>query len=208
MPGFEIVHPTSKAKRRAERIISAMIYEDLPRCRSGGERAARETIRQVLYRVGQAEKEWRNKRCYHAMAQLTVAYDRMRDVGCYTAGLPKEKQRRLAKRWKHATNRVTKMHWKMMGSCLRDKPVWTGNEVVYAAAGRPTLPLAGAAPDMRRLVRLAKDQGWRVTRTRRNHYRFCPPRTDSDCVVTSGTPGSQRSIRQAVARLRRSGLEI
>jgi hypothetical protein len=60
---------------------------------------------------------------------------------------------------------------------------------------------------MRQIIRIAKDQGWAVSRTRKNHYRLCPP-TPHDCVITSGTPSSQRSVRQALAQLRRSGLDI
>jgi len=211
MAGFAIKHQTSQGRRGAARIVSAMEFDDLPRCVPGGDRAARQAIRGVAYHAERAEKEWRDKRCYHAMTQLTITYHRMRGIGCYTAGLSKEKQRRLAKRWRRAAKQVSQLHWKMMGSCLRDEPIWTGNEIVYAAAGRPTLSgtLDKAAPyDMRRVIQIAKKQGWRVDRTRKNHYRLCPPTPEEACVITSGTPGTQGSIRKAIAQLRRSGLDI
>jgi hypothetical protein len=203
-------------------IASWMARQDLPKCPHGkpplhpqGQAAHDQQARQRLSKASTwtqgGEKYWRNGNCRRAWEHLAVAQRHAAGIACFTGGLSKERQRRLAKRYAHVNRRMTKLHWKLVGSCIRDKAEWTGNEIVWIAAGKPSLggTLDKAAPhDMRKVIKIAKKQGWRVGRTRSRHYRFCPPTPADDCVITSGTPGKQGSIRKAIAQLRRSGLEI
>lgn len=60
----------------------------------------------------------------------------------------------------------------------------------------------------RRLVASCRQQGWRVERTRRLHWRFVPPRPDAQIVITAGTPSDRRALLNLRADLRRAGLNV
>ena len=57
--------------------------------------------------------------------------------------------------------------------------------------------------DIRRLIRDLQAQGFTVKRTRRGHFRVL--REDMTVGCLPGTPGDWRSVRNAVAQLRRAG---
>lgn len=58
--------------------------------------------------------------------------------------------------------------------------------------------------DMKSLLRLAKEQGWEVTRTTGGHPRCISPK--GDVVVGSGTTSDMNSIWDFRARLKKAGL--
>jgi hypothetical protein len=60
--------------------------------------------------------------------------------------------------------------------------------------------------DMKRLKRLARDNGWEVEQTRNNHVAFVAP--NGKRFVTSGTASDRRSMRNHIARLRKAGLPV
>lgn len=60
---------------------------------------------------------------------------------------------------------------------------------------------------VKKLIKLAEKQGWRVRVTKRGHVLFYPPKgTGSACA--SGTPSDHRTIKNTVADLKRLGLKI
>jgi predicted RNA binding protein YcfA (HicA-like mRNA interferase family) len=59
---------------------------------------------------------------------------------------------------------------------------------------------------IRDIIKAAQRQGWTVTMTGGNHYRFKSPA--GPVVFTASTPSDWRAIRNIVARLRRAGLDI
>lgn len=58
--------------------------------------------------------------------------------------------------------------------------------------------------DIARVVREAIDQGWRHSRTERNHHQFLAP-NGHDIVVTGGTPSDQRGWQNFMADMKRAG---
>lgn len=58
--------------------------------------------------------------------------------------------------------------------------------------------------EIRRLVKLAEDQGWVVIVGK--HVKFLAP--GGGMVVSAKTPSDHRSVKNTVAHLRRAGLEI
>jgi hypothetical protein len=60
--------------------------------------------------------------------------------------------------------------------------------------------------DLPDIEKAARDQGWRVERTRKGHPVFYPPDPSRHPIVTSGTPGDQRSLRNVLSELRAAGL--
>ena len=60
--------------------------------------------------------------------------------------------------------------------------------------------------DLRDIERAAREQGWRVERTRKGHPVFYALSPDVALIVGSGTPGDQRALRNLLARLRAGGL--
>jgi predicted RNA binding protein YcfA (HicA-like mRNA interferase family) len=60
--------------------------------------------------------------------------------------------------------------------------------------------------DVERLVAAARQQGWRVERTRKGHWRFVPPEPTGAVVLAGGTPSDRRAARNLLAGLRRAGL--
>ncbi len=59
--------------------------------------------------------------------------------------------------------------------------------------------------DIRKIEKAAREQGWRVERTKKGHWRFIPPDPNKKIVLGSGTPGDQRAIRNLLANLKREG---
>jgi hypothetical protein len=62
--------------------------------------------------------------------------------------------------------------------------------------------------DLRDIEMAAREQGWRVERTRRGHPVFYHPSRDIGPIYGSGSPGDQRSIRNLLARLQAAGLRF
>jgi len=60
--------------------------------------------------------------------------------------------------------------------------------------------------DLRDIEKAAKEQGFKVGRTKKGHPVFTPPDPSKDIVVGSGTPSDVRSIRNLLAKLRQAGL--
>lgn len=63
--------------------------------------------------------------------------------------------------------------------------------------------------DVKRIKRLAHQQGWRVEICKRTaHLRFIPPDPSKQIVVTPGSSSSTRGWLDFLADLRRNGLEL
>lgn len=60
--------------------------------------------------------------------------------------------------------------------------------------------------EIRRLLRLVEGQGCTTTKNKKNHWKVRLP--DGSLVTFPGTPSDHRSMANAVALLRRKGLEI
>lgn len=63
-------------------------------------------------------------------------------------------------------------------------------------------------PSFKDIIRYALGQGWRVEQTRSSHWKFVPPDTTKQIVVMSSTPSDHRAIKNFIAQLRRSGLNL
>lgn len=63
------------------------------------------------------------------------------------------------------------------------------------------------ALDLKDIRKELKRQGWREEQRSSGHWMFWPPDVTKAGVPYSGTPSEVRSIRNLVARLRRSGFE-
>lgn len=63
-----------------------------------------------------------------------------------------------------------------------------------------------ASKEMVQLARRLEHQGWAVTRTKRDHYRFISP--DGKTIYAPGTPSDYRSIRNVIAKLRQTGADL
>jgi hypothetical protein len=59
--------------------------------------------------------------------------------------------------------------------------------------------------DLDRVKKRSLEQGWRIKITTAGHHQFIPPDKDEEIVVTSGTPGDQRSWNNFLSDMRRSG---
>lgn len=58
--------------------------------------------------------------------------------------------------------------------------------------------------DLRKIIREAERQGWRVETTRGGHLSFYAP--DGENIVTTGsTPSDRRSLDNHIARMRKYG---
>lgn len=63
--------------------------------------------------------------------------------------------------------------------------------------------------DIKQIVRVAEENGWRVTRARRSqHWKFIPPDKRTKPIYTSSTPSDWRTYRNLRAELRRGGLPL
>lgn len=63
-----------------------------------------------------------------------------------------------------------------------------------------------ASKEMVQLARRLERQGWAVSRTKRDHYRFVSP--DGTIVYAPGTPSDHRSIHNVIAKLKRTGADL
>jgi hypothetical protein len=59
--------------------------------------------------------------------------------------------------------------------------------------------------DYRQIEKAAREQGWRVARTRKGAM-FYPPDPEREAVTVHGTPSDRRALNNFLARMRRSGL--
>lgn len=57
---------------------------------------------------------------------------------------------------------------------------------------------------IKKLIEIAERQGWTVTLTGSNHWKFTNPR--GQCCFTPLTPGSYRGVKNTGSQLRRLGL--
>ena len=59
------------------------------------------------------------------------------------------------------------------------------------------------------ILKLAREQGWRVEQSRRSsHYILLPPQKDRGRVVLPLSPSDPRSVKNAISLLRKAGLQI
>jgi predicted RNA binding protein YcfA (HicA-like mRNA interferase family) len=59
--------------------------------------------------------------------------------------------------------------------------------------------------DLKDIEQAARQQGWRVDRTKKGHPRFTPPDPTKQIVIGSGTPSDHRSLQNMLSQLRRQG---
>lgn len=64
------------------------------------------------------------------------------------------------------------------------------------------------ANELKELKRTAEQQGWLVEPTKGQHWRFVPPDKSKAIVILPGTSCSRVGLRNAIAQLRKSGLEL
>ena len=57
--------------------------------------------------------------------------------------------------------------------------------------------------DILKLIKKAREQGWRVEPTRNGHYKFFAP--NGTIVVASSTPSENRGFKNLKSRLRARG---
>jgi len=60
--------------------------------------------------------------------------------------------------------------------------------------------------DQRDIEKAAREQGFRIGRTKKGHPVFYPPDPRMGPVFGSGTPSDVRSVRNLLAKLRHAGL--
>ena len=58
------------------------------------------------------------------------------------------------------------------------------------------------------VVQLAKDNGWRVSRTKKGHFKFMSPDKSQPVIHLSGTPSDPKTYICSMAQLRRHGLPV
>ena len=61
---------------------------------------------------------------------------------------------------------------------------------------------------MKRVVKIAIENGWDVTMTSRGHYRFVSPDKTQPIIHLSGTPSDNKTYICGMAQLRRHGLPV
>lgn len=66
------------------------------------------------------------------------------------------------------------------------------------------LPVMSYQGDLRKVIKRAEEQGWRVEK-RKEYWLFFPPNRDLSPARCAGTPSSQRSWRNFLADLNRKG---
>jgi hypothetical protein len=64
----------------------------------------------------------------------------------------------------------------------------------------------GASKEIRGLIKMAEEAGWRIEQTAADKIKFIPP-DGSPPVHTAMTPGDKRSWLNSRSRLRRAGLD-
>ena len=68
--------------------------------------------------------------------------------------------------------------------------------------------MSGSKKELKRLIGIAREQGWTVEPTRKGHWWFRPPNPAAGQVLVAGTPSDHRAWKNVVAELRRKGLDI
>lgn len=70
--------------------------------------------------------------------------------------------------------------------------------------------LRGAHPEIRKLLRLAHDQGFQVLATKGNHYKVMTPKhwREKESVFSPKTPSDIRGIHRVARKLRHLGVNI
>lgn len=63
-----------------------------------------------------------------------------------------------------------------------------------------------ATKNLKKLLLLAVEQGWRVERAKNNHYKFYAP--NGNIVIVSSTPSDHRAFKNIERDLRINGLVI
>ena len=63
-----------------------------------------------------------------------------------------------------------------------------------------------SSKELMSLLKLAEIQGWRVSRTNKNHYKLIAP--NGKVIFTSSTPSDNRAINNIKRDLRANGLVI
>lgn len=61
---------------------------------------------------------------------------------------------------------------------------------------------------VKRLIKLARQQGWDVEFTAKGHLRFVPADRSQEIVIAGGTPSDWRAAKNLEAQLRKSGLKM
>lgn len=61
---------------------------------------------------------------------------------------------------------------------------------------------------MKSITALAEANGWRVERSKTNHYKFISPDKNQPVIYLASTPSDPKTYICSVAQLRRSGLPI
>jgi hypothetical protein len=59
--------------------------------------------------------------------------------------------------------------------------------------------------ETKRLVRAAREQGWRVRETGKGYLSFWPPDHRQSCVVRAKTPSDHRAERNFLREMKRRG---
>lgn len=62
--------------------------------------------------------------------------------------------------------------------------------------------------DVRSIVRLAIQSGWKVEKGGGNHILFYPPDKEKGIVTMSSTPSSPRNHKNVLSKLRARGLKV
>lgn len=60
----------------------------------------------------------------------------------------------------------------------------------------------------RKLMKLARSQGWEITATRNGHFRWRSPDKSVAQIISSGSPSCSRAHKNLLADLRRGGLGV
>lgn len=66
--------------------------------------------------------------------------------------------------------------------------------------------MSGLPRDLRHALKVAEQSGWTVTLTKGNHLMWKSP--TGKTVITSKTTGYPRSIKNALADLKKNGLDL
>ncbi len=61
--------------------------------------------------------------------------------------------------------------------------------------------------EFQRLVDAAREQGWKVEKTEKNHWRFLPPDRKMSQVIAASTPSDHRWLKNLRSHLRQRGLQ-
>ncbi len=62
--------------------------------------------------------------------------------------------------------------------------------------------------EVKKLVKKAIEQGWRVERSSNSHILFYPPNVDDGFVTVSHTPSSYRNFKNSISLLKAKGLSL